>query len=153
MQVNTASSMQLASLTLLPLIAGSLVLLPPAVAQEDPLAARRAINFARDSAVSANGGLRLYHPASCMFKDPTNNPCLVLRDANGFKFQFIGGRAGWEVLGLPATVESTVHVSPDGQTSIKEFHRKLGNTSLPITTDLMLPNEVSQPLQPGDTSF
>ena len=58
MQVNTASSMQLASLTLLPLIAGSLMLVPTAVAQEDPLAARRAINFARDSAVSANGGLR-----------------------------------------------------------------------------------------------
>ena len=69
------------------------------------------------------------------------------------QIQFLGGRAGWEVLGLPATVESTVLLSPDGQTSIKEFHRKLGNTSLPDTTDLILPNEVRQPLLPGDTSF
>ena len=125
--------MQLASLRLLPLIAGSLMLLPHAIAQEDPLAARRAINFARDSAVEANGGLRLYHPASCMFKDPTNNPCLVKRDANGFKFQFQGGPAGWEVLGLPATVESTVLVAPNGEAAIKESHQVLCNPSIPFT--------------------
>ena len=128
--------MQLASLRLLPLIAGSLMLLPHAIAQEDPLAARRAINFARDSAVEANGGLRLYHPASCMFKDPTNNPCLVKRDANGFKFQFQGGPAGWEVLGLPATVESTVLVAPNGEAAIKERHQVLCNPSFPVTPNL-----------------
>ena len=135
--------MQLASLRLLPLIAGSLMLLPPAVAQEDPLAARRAINFARDSAVEANGGLRLYHPASCMFKDPTNNPCLVKRDANGFKFQFQGGPAGWEVLGLPATVESTVLVAPNGEAAIKERHQVLCNPSFPVTPNLMPPSGAS----------
>ena len=143
MQVNTASSMQLASLRLLPLIAGSLMLLPHAIAQEDPLAARRAINFARDSAVEANGGLRLYHPASCMFKDPTNNPCLVKRDANGFKFQFQGGPAGWEVLGLPATVESTVLVAPNGEAAIKERHQVLCNPSFPVTPNLMPPSGAS----------
>ena len=135
--------MQLASLRLLPLIAGSLMLLPHAIAQEDPLAARRAINFARDSAVEANGGLRLYHPASCMFKDPTNNPCLVKRDANGFKFQFQGGPAGWEVLGLPATVESTVLVAPNGEAAIKEIHQVLCNPSFPVTPNLMPPSGAS----------
>ena len=135
--------MQLASLRLLPLIAGSLMLLPHAIAQEDPLAARRAINFARDSAVEANGGLRLYHPASCMFKDPTNNPCLVKRDANGFKFQFKGGPAGWEVLGLPATVESTVLVAPNGEAAIKERHQVLCNPSFPVTPNLMPPSGAS----------
>ena len=135
--------MQLASLRLLPLIAGSLMLLPHAIAQEDPLAARRAINFARDSAVKANGGLRLYHPASCMFKDPTNNPCLVKRDANGFKFQFKGGPAGWEVLGLPATVESTVLVAPNGMAAIKERHQVLCNPSFPVTPNLMPPSGAS----------
>jgi len=135
--------MQLASLRLLPLIAGSLMLLPHAIAQEDPLAARRAINFARDSAVEANGGLRLYHPASCMFKDPTNNPCLVQRDANGFKFQFQGGPAGWEVLGLPATVESTVLVAPNGEAAIKERHQVLCNPSFPVTPNLMPPSGAS----------
>ena len=135
--------MQLASLRLLPLIAGSLMLLPHAIAQEDPLAARRAINFARDSAVEANGGLRLYHPASCMFKDPTNNPCLVKRDANGFKFKFEGGPAGWEVLGLPATVESTVLVAPNGEAAIKERHQVLCNPSFPVTPNLMPPSGAS----------
>ena len=135
--------MQLASLRLLPLIAGSLMLLPHAIAQEDPLAARRAINFARDSAVEANGGLRQYHPASCMFKDPTNNPCLVKRDANGFKFQFQGGPAGWEVLGLPATVESTVLVAPNGMAAIKERHQVLCNPSFPVTPNLMPPSGAS----------
>ena len=135
--------MQLASLRLLPLIAGSQMLLPHAIAQEDPLAARRAINFARDSAVEANGGLRLYHPASCMFKDPTNNPCLVKRDANGFKFQFQGGPAGWEVLGLPATVESTVLVAPNGEAAIKERHQVLCNPSFPVTPNLMPPSGAS----------
>ena len=135
--------MQLASLRLLPLIAGSLMLLPHAIAQEDPLAARRAINFARDSAVEANGGLRLYHPASCMFKDPTNNPCLVQRDPNGFKFQFQGGPAGWEVLGLPATVESTVLVAPNGEAVIKERHQVLCNPSFPVTPNLMPPSGAS----------
>ncbi len=53
-----------------------------------------AINIARSSAAAANGGLRLYHPASCMFKNPTDNPCLTQQDANGFEFKFQGGPPG-----------------------------------------------------------
>ena len=135
--------MYLASLTLLPLISGGLMIAYPTMAREDPLAAKRAINFARDSAVSANGGLRQYHPASCMFKEPTNNPCLILRDANGFKFQFKGGPPGWEALGLPANVESTLLVAPDGQTSINEFHQNLVNTAVPVTPSLGIPSDIS----------
>ena len=82
------------SLAWLPLISGVLMMTSPAMAQEDPLAAKRAINLARNSAAAANGGLRLYHPASCMFKDPTDNPCLVQRDSAGFEFQFQGGPPG-----------------------------------------------------------
>ena len=135
--------MHLASLALLPLISGGLMVASPVSAEEDPLAARRAINLARGSAVEANGGLRQYHPASCMFKDPTNNPCLVKRDANGFKFQFKGGPAGWEVLGLPATVESTVLVAPNGEAAIKERHQVLCNPSFPVTPNSIPPSGAS----------
>ena len=114
------------SLAWLPLISWALMMTSPAMAQEDPLAAKRAINLARNSAAAANGGLRLYHPASCMFKDPTDNPCLVQRDSAGFEFQFQGGPPGWEVLGLPATVESTLLIGPDGQSVIQELHQEVG---------------------------
>ena len=118
--------MHLASLAWLALISGGLMVTSPAMAKEDPLAAKRAINHARNSAAVANGGLRLYHPARCMFKDPTDNPCLAQRDANGFEFQFQGGPPGWEALGLPPTVQSTVLISPDGQTVIQELHQEIG---------------------------
>ena len=118
--------MHLAPLAWLALISRGLMVTSPAMAKEDPLAAKRAINHARNSAAVANGGLRLYHPARCMFKDPTDNPCLAQRDANGFEFQFQGGPPGWEALGLPATVQSTVLISPDGQTLIRELHLEIG---------------------------
>ena len=118
--------MHLTSLAWLSLISGGLMLSSPAIAQEDPLAPKRAINLARSSAAAANGGLRLYHTASCMFRNPTNNPCLAQQNANGFQFKFRGGPAGWEVLGLPATVESMVLVSPDGRSVIQELHQAIG---------------------------
>ena len=117
--------MHLTSLAWLSLISGGLMLSSPAMAQEDPLAPKRAINLARSSAAAANGGLRVYHPASCMFKNPTNNPCLAQQDGNGFEFKFQGGPPGWEVLGLPATVESMVLVSPDGKSVIQELHQAI----------------------------
>ena len=91
-----------------------------------PTASKRAINLARGTAAKSNGGLRLYHPARCMYGNPTNNPCLTKRDASGFEFRFMGGPPGWEVLGLPATVESMVLVSPDGKSVIQEQHQAIG---------------------------
>ena len=91
----------------------------PVMAQQEsrelvPTAPKRAINLARGTAAKSNGGLRLYHPARCMYGNPTNNPCLTKRDANGFEFRFPGGPPGWEVLGLPPTVESIVLIAPNG---------------------------------------
>ena len=129
MRLSATLPMHPSSLAWLPLISGVLMVTSPAMAQEDPLAAKRAINLARNSAAAANGGLRLYHPASCMFKDPTDNPCLAQRDSAGFEFQFQGGPPGWEVLGLPATVESIVMIAPDGQTVIQELHQEIGAES------------------------
>ena len=126
MRLSATLPMHPSSLAWLPLIYGLLMVTAPAVAQEDPLAAKRAINLARNSAAAANGGLRLYHPASCMFKDPTDNPCLAQRDSAGFEFQFQGGPPGWEVLGLPATVESTILIGPNGQSVIQELHQEIG---------------------------
>ena len=96
-----------------------------------PTAAKRAINLARGTAAAANGGLRLYHPARCMYVSPTKNPCLIKRDANGLTFRFLGGPPGWEVLGLPPTVESIVVIAPDGQSVITESHEEISDVSLP----------------------
>ena len=108
----------------------------PALAQQEarelvPTASKRAINLARGTAAKSNGGLRLYHPARCMYGNPTNNPCLTKRDANGFEFRFPGGPPGWEVLGLPASVESTVLIAPDGRSVIAESHKDIGEVTFP----------------------
>ena len=95
----------------------------PALAQQEarelvPTASKRAINLARGTAAKSNGGLRLYHPARCMYGNPTNNPCLTKRDASGFEFRFMGGPSGWEALGLSPTVMSIALIAPDGRSVI-----------------------------------
>ena len=96
-----------------------------------PTASKRAINLARGTAAKSNGGLRLYHPARCMYGNPTNNPCLTKRDASGYEFRFMGGAPGWQVLGLPPSVESTVLIAPDGRSVIAESHKNIGEVSSP----------------------
>ena len=108
----------------------------PALAQQEarelvPTASKRAINLARGTAAKSNGGLRLYHPARCMYGNPTNNPCLTKRDASGYEFRFMGGPPGWQVLGLPPSVESTVLIAPDGRSVIGESHKDIGEVSSP----------------------
>ena len=108
----------------------------PVMAQQEarelvPTASKRAINLARGTAAKSNGGLRLYHPARCMYGNPTNNPCLTKRDASGFEFRFRGGPPGWEVLGLHPTVESIVLIAPNGRSVIAESHEDIRGASLP----------------------
>ena len=108
----------------------------PATAQNESrelvsTVAKRAINLARGIGAAANGGLRLYHPARCMYMAPTNNPCLTKSDANGFEFRFRGGPPGWEVLGLHPTVESIVLIAPNGRSVITESHEDISGGSLP----------------------
>ena len=108
----------------------------PVMAQQEsrelvPTASKRAINLARGTATKSNGGLRLYHPARCMYVSPTKNPCLIKRDAIGLTFRFLGGPPGWEVLGLSPTVESIVVIAPDGKSVITESHQEIGEVSLP----------------------
>ena len=96
-----------------------------------PTASKRAINLARGAGAAANGGLRIYHPARCMYLNPTNNPCLTKRDADGFEFRFRGGPPGWEVIGIPPSVESIVLISPDGRAVVAESHEEIRNKPLP----------------------
>ncbi len=108
----------------------------PATAQQEarelvPTASKRAINLARGTAAKSNGGLRLYHPARCMYLNPTNNPCLTKRDAGGYEFRFQGGPPGWEVIGIPPSVNSIVLIAPDGRSVIAESHEKIKEVSLP----------------------
>ena len=85
-----------------------------------PLQEIRALNFARNTGVSINGGLTVYRPAACMFSTSApENSCLVRRDAEGFLFRFLGGAPGWQVLNLPPTHETELLIAPDGR-SVKQ---------------------------------
>lgn len=99
---------------------GSLLLLNlPVRAQTDgvPYNAIRALNLARNTGVTLNGGLGVYRPASCMFTTSApENPCLVQKNQQGFLFRFLGGPPGWQVLNLPPTYETELLIAPDGRT-------------------------------------
>ena len=116
-------------------IAAPLVLVaawqPPSPAQAQPAvpaSAVRAINLARTTAISQNGGLSRYRPAQCMFQTAnSNNPCLINDPDNNnnanqrnnnndnYVFRFQGGSPGWQQLQQAPTVETEIAVSPDGR--------------------------------------
>ena len=81
-----------------------------------PLAARRAINLARGSVVTFNGGLRIYRPGSCMFTSAVNNPCLIHASRDGFQFLVPGGTPGWEQSNAQPETKTRVWISGDGRT-------------------------------------
>ena len=81
----------------------------------------RGLNLARGTAIASNGGLGLFHPARCMFVGTASSPCLTKREW-GFEYRFLGGRPGWEPLGLPPAVEAIVLISPDGRSVVAESY-------------------------------
>lgn len=85
----------------------------------DPLAGRRAINLARNTAVALNGGLGQYRPGSCMFASANNNPCITRADASGIVFTIPGGPPGWEQSGEQPSSITTVVVAPDGRSVLE----------------------------------
>lgn len=105
---------------------GSLVLLGlPVHAQQDgvPYNAIRALNLARNTGVTLNGGLTVYRPAACMFTTSApENPCLVQRDEQGFVFRFLGGAPGWQVLNIPPTRETELLIAPDGRSVVQVIY-------------------------------
>lgn len=88
-------------------------------AATDPLAGRRAINLARNTAVALNGGLGQYRPGSCMFASANNNPCITRADASGIAFTIPGGPPGWEQSGEQPSIITTVVVAPDGRSVLE----------------------------------
>ncbi len=85
----------------------------------DPLAARRAINLARGSAVLLNGGLSQYRPGNCMFASAMDNPCITRSDLKGIEFTIPGGPPGWEQNGDEPSVITVVVVATDGRSVLE----------------------------------
>lgn len=104
--------------------------LPPAVEAQTqpqdapvPFSAVRALNLARGTAITRNGGLGVYRPAQCMYVTAAaGNECLVSSDAQGYRFRFQGGAPGWQQLGLPATFETELRISPDGRSVVEVLY-------------------------------
>ena len=116
------------------LLSSALHLPTPTRAQTDPMAPKRALNLARDTAIRINGGLSNYRPGRCMYKGIANNPCLAQRDASGFIFHFPGGQPGWQESGTPPTQVTVLRVSPDGRAITQTIHN--GSLAHPATTAL-----------------
>lgn len=85
----------------------------------DPLAARRALNLARGTAVSLNGGLSQYRPSTCMFASAMGNPCITRSDSQGIEFTIPGGPPGWEQNDEEPSVVTVVVIAPDGRSVLE----------------------------------
>ena len=113
--------MNLSSLTTLAVIAGTGAFAGAPVLAQAPVAASevRALNLARNTAVTENGGLSVYRPQQCMFQTSTGGgECLVDESPNGYTFRFLGGSPGWPADGSDATTETEIQISPDGRSVI-----------------------------------
>lgn len=111
------------------LVVGPLAL--PGLAQR-PLNEVRALNFARNTGVSINGGLTVYRPQACMFTTSADtNPCLIRSDEKGFVYRFLGGPPGWQAQGQPPTVETEIQVSPDGNELVRVLYNGPPRRPLP----------------------
>lgn len=101
------------------LLTAATPLLPESARAQDgpvPFSAVRAVNLARNTAITQNGGLGVYRPAQCMYETASaGNQCLISNDGEGYLFRFLGGAPGWQQLDLPATTETEIRIAPDGR--------------------------------------
>jgi len=97
--------------------ASLLGLTAPALAQAPvPAAQIRALNLARNTAVTENGGLGSYRPQPCMFNTSAGGgECLTQNTSNGYTFSFLGGKPGWPENGSQPTTETEIQIAPDGR--------------------------------------
>ena len=110
--------MKLSTLSALAMIAGtgSLAATPLMAQAPVPVSQVRALNLARNTAVTENGGLSVYRPQPCMFQTSSGGgDCLVQDDSSGYTFQFLGGSPGWPEDGSDATTETEIQITPDGR--------------------------------------
>lgn len=88
--------------------------------QQQATARQRAMNLARNTAVTLNGGLTQYIPAACMFTSGgSGGSCMVGNDSKGFLFRFNGGKPGWQEAGQPPTTTTEILISPDGRSVLQ----------------------------------
>ena len=88
-----------------------------------PLAAKRAINLARGTAIQLNGGLSQYRPGNCMFTSTVENPCIIQADDSGFEFRIPGRAPGWEQNSEKPTVLTIVRIATDGRSVLEEIQK------------------------------
>jgi len=81
-------------------------------------ARQRAVNLARATAISLNGGLSRYAPDACMFTSNASG-CLKRFNSRGFLFEFQGGRPGWQILGYSPTRITEILISTDGKSVVE----------------------------------
>ena len=93
----------------------------PAGAQNSGSSSIRAANLARMKAETLNGGLQVYRPAACMYKQG-GGACLLKSSAEGYLFRFYGGGPGWQQLGDKPTVETEILVAPDGRSILQVIY-------------------------------
>jgi len=113
--------MNLSSLTALAVIAGTGAFAgAPALAQAPvPASQVRALNLARNTAVTENGGLSVYRPQPCMFQTSSGGgDCLVDASRSGYTYSFLGGSPGWPENGSDATTETEIEIAADGRSVI-----------------------------------
>ena len=113
--------MNLSSLTALAVIAGTGAFAgAPVMAQAAmPASQVRALNLARNTAVTENGGLSVYRPQPCMFQTSSGGgDCLVDASPSGYTYSFLGGSPGWPENGSDATTETEIEIAADGRSVI-----------------------------------
>ena len=81
----------------------------------------RAASIARMQAELINGGGSQYSPANCVHQGG-GETCMISNTADGFRFRFLGGGAGWAARREPTTIETVILVSPDGKLSKVEYN-------------------------------
>ena len=110
--------MNLSSLTAIALVAGTGAIAgAPVLSQVAvPASQVRALNLARNTAITENGGLSVYRPQPCMFQTATGGgDCLVQKGPDGYTFSFLGGTPGWPEDGSDPTTETEIQIAPDGR--------------------------------------
>lgn len=98
-----------------------LILASSVSAQTISEAQMRAANQARMQAEVINVGGSQYSPANCMHQGGGGS-CLESNTSLGFRLRFLGGPAGWAARREPATIETVVLVSPDGDLVKVEYN-------------------------------
>jgi hypothetical protein len=56
---------------------------------------------------------------------------MVSETSQGYRFQFLGGPPGWDVKQEPASIETTVIVSPDGRSLTIDYNGPVRRTAKP----------------------